>query len=310
MAWVGGIFILLTLGLVVLHFWGKFETGWREVLLSWVLVVLALASFGLVYEGKIGHWLRNDFGFIRWWNGFHYYMGAKYFEELGYFDLYNCALEADGEMRGKWIEAKEARNLSNYEIVYRDKLPKCPKELFTTIQSTPGDDSQLIRNKILKSTPGVTDSRWESFKQDLMIWQQALERHEGYFQRVVTDKGFNPAPVWVAAGSWMVNQVELENVKQVKWLFTLDVILLILAYGYLVRVYGVRATATAGILSVLRAITWKFWPILVVSFGTGGIGILQTKEGDSSSFLSGTSYWTAGVSGAIDGWSGIEVVDN
>ena len=34
------------------------------------------------------------------WNVFHYYLGAKYFSEIGYFNLYPCALEADQEAGG------------------------------------------------------------------------------------------------------------------------------------------------------------------------------------------------------------------
>lgn len=31
---------------------------------------------------------------IQWWGGYHYYTGIKYFREVGYFDLYDCTLEA------------------------------------------------------------------------------------------------------------------------------------------------------------------------------------------------------------------------
>ncbi len=61
----------------------------RAVSLS-ILVGLAFASYASYYN-----FFRVQPG-VRWkaTDVYHYYMGSKYFDEVGYFDLYHCARQA------------------------------------------------------------------------------------------------------------------------------------------------------------------------------------------------------------------------
>lgn len=99
---------------------------------------------------------------IQTWNVFHYYLGSKYFKELGYYDLYTCALEADGEGNNVWKTQELVRDLSTYKLVERAELPACPRGNFSS-------------------------QRWESFKNDFFELQDLAP--VDYWQATIKDKG-------------------------------------------------------------------------------------------------------------------------
>jgi len=68
-------------------------------LFLWTLVILALFNS-----------LNNTF---QGWSSYHYYIGAKYFTELGYFDLYECTA----------VAPIARRNLHDYS--FRFDVPRC-----------------------------------------------------------------------------------------------------------------------------------------------------------------------------------------
>jgi hypothetical protein len=55
---------------------------------------------------------------------FHYYLGAKYANEIGPFDLYACALAADSE-HAVWDADTLVRDLRTYRLVPAGTL-QCP----------------------------------------------------------------------------------------------------------------------------------------------------------------------------------------
>lgn len=119
------------------------------------LAVLAVLAVGVV-AGR-HHQLHS-------WNIFHYYLGSRYFAELGYDQLYPCALQAFPEVFG---DAEYARDLTTYQ--YRD---------VSTISC---------------SAP-FTAERWEQFEADL-IW--VLNRlRPGAAKIILLDKGYNMLPSW------------------------------------------------------------------------------------------------------------------
>src|SRR5262245_38610397 len=81
-------------------------------------VTLAAAAIGCYFTGF-------RFGYPKYyhrWDQFHYYMGAKYFREMGYDGLYKCSVIAEDELgtvvnndesigpRGKYELSKEVRH--------------------------------------------------------------------------------------------------------------------------------------------------------------------------------------------------------
>lgn len=131
------------------------------------------------------------------WGVFHYYLGAKYFPEVGYFHLYTCALEADHESGGYWTWILGARDLQTYQMVPKAGLPPCPRTNFTA-------------------------QRWSEFSQDVEYF--ARKAPPTYFARLFTDKGFNPPPSWVALASPLARVLPISSGQVADIVFNLDLI--------------------------------------------------------------------------------------
>lgn len=142
-----------------------------------LFIVIALVVFASTY-GLVS--IQNrDIGHVESsWALLHYYINAKYFKELGYFDLYACVLAVHSE--SSFVHAnKQVRNLENYRLTYwQEEKVKCPEENFT-------------------------QRRWETFSQE--VKQILSHQQPSYWVGVLKDKGFNPSPAWLLAGQPFAN---------------------------------------------------------------------------------------------------------
>lgn len=83
----------------------------------WIQWVVAFGGSALAGALKLKTWMLwalvavavvvAAFVPLRNWNVYHYYIGAKYFQEVGHFDLYECTLQATGS-------EQQRRNLETY----------------------------------------------------------------------------------------------------------------------------------------------------------------------------------------------------
>lgn len=168
-------------------------------LLSIILTILCAQIWFVAYVPSYGAW-----------GIFHYYLGAKYLNELGYFDLYRCALATDAST-DVWQTTTTARDLYSYRFVTRPNLGDCPRQRFTS-------------------------ARWHAFTQDV----HSITQHApaAYWAQVVTDKGFNPPPSWVFPASIIANHVAIDNPWTYKLLFNLDLLFILLAAAIIWRRSG------------------------------------------------------------------------
>lgn len=156
------------------------------------------------------------------WNVFHYYLGAKYYPEIGHFDLYTCALEADQESMGRWNSLLGARDMHTYLPVLRSGLPPCPRENFTP-------------------------ARWNEFSGDVAAFSQLAGPQ--YFAGLLLDKGFNPPPSWVALACPLASAIPLAAVRLCTIVFNLDVAAVLLGLLLVWRFHdGAMALLTAGLV--------------------------------------------------------------
>jgi hypothetical protein len=118
-----------------------------------VLILIAVLAASTYYKTE-------TFKPTAHWGIFHYYLGAKYFSEIGYFNLYTCAIEADDEAGRYWFQIAGARDMETYQLFLRSSLPPCPRTNFTT-------------------------ERWKEFSQDVEHF--ALLAHPYYFAQVLSD---------------------------------------------------------------------------------------------------------------------------
>jgi hypothetical protein len=169
---------------------------------------------------------------------FYYYLGAKYFPEVGYFNLHTCALEADDEAGGYWYGIDEVRDMETYRIVPRSSLSPCPRTNFTA-------------------------QRWSDFSRDVEYF--ALLARPTYFASALADKGFNPPPSWVVLARPLAQAVPISNRLVAGIVCNLDVIAVLIGVLIIWRSHG-------GIASLLTAALAIFY---FGNFGRIGGNFLQ-----------------------------------
>lgn len=141
----------------------------------------------LVALGVLGAAAYFNFGtlhlsrFVHTWDTYHYYMGSKYFPELGYERLYACTLVATS------VDAPEI--LQDIRVITDLRTNKQVKA------STVLADRQSC-------TAHFTPERWESFRHDLRLFRTLDPYRWGSF---LQDHGYNASPVWNALGQALTN---------------------------------------------------------------------------------------------------------
>ncbi len=186
---------------------------------GWALILLALLA-------ALGVWLwvasNNVRRAVHIWDTYHYYMGAKYFPELGYRRLYDCTLAADMEAgQGGDLSARYLRNLNTNQMERAsDALPRAAKcrELFEP-------------------------ARWAMFTHDVGFFRAHQPR--GRWLDIQKDHGFNATPVWIMVGRLLTSTGRAGPV-QVAFLASLDFMLYGLIWIMVIRSFGVRTALAAG----------------------------------------------------------------
>jgi hypothetical protein len=117
------------------------------------------------------------------WDTYHYYIGSKYFDELSYDRLYECAAVADSE-DPSLLRRVEMRKIMN---------------LRTNILG--GTQEILAHPDSCKQH--FSPERWKAFKQDIAYFRN----HHGVkrWEEAQTDHGYNGTPVWNIAGTILAN---------------------------------------------------------------------------------------------------------
>ena len=136
----------------------------RRIVVLWCVGATCLFAARPVYRA-----FRD--GELREWSVFHYYLGARYFPELGYDGLYDQALAADREGPRKWASIRMIRDLR-------------------TLQPEPTHYELRIRS------PHWTDSRWANFRADVEAMQPTLSDEQ--WEMLLGDRGYNGTPPYTA----------------------------------------------------------------------------------------------------------------
>ncbi|HEY5372858.1 MAG TPA: hypothetical protein VIK01_04190 [Polyangiaceae bacterium] len=145
----------------------------------WVAIVLTVAAF-FTYFDFFNPNVRYDQYYHRH-EFFHYYLGSKYFKEIGYNRLYECTAIAEIELgRGAQVAKRDLRDL-------RKNLITPVKD--TYVLSDPGQ----CKNRF-------TAARWEAWKKDVDWFYHSSAG--SYWDNMQKDHGYNPPPVWGMAGKF------------------------------------------------------------------------------------------------------------
>jgi hypothetical protein len=173
---------------------------------------------------------------------YHYYLGAKYFPELGYNDLYKCTAIAQDELApvteewGKVVDVQKENRRADRKI----------RNL--------GEDNLLVPAAQFLDHPEActshfTAERWTAFKDDIRFFRSVSDRD--FWERMQADHGFNPPPVWMLAGRFFANMFpagyKMLGFVWLQWLAMLDNVLLLGMFGMLWWAFGWRVFAIAAV---------------------------------------------------------------
>jgi hypothetical protein len=175
------------------------------------MIVLALVfSFGVFHN--LGTFKGG--GFVHYADMFHYYLGTKYFKEIGYSDLYNAVIVADTEQGNQLERLPFYTDLRTYQNTSRAKALE-------------GVD----RIKSLFS-----QHRWSAFKDDVTFFKKAtgMPQTPG-LMFLLMDHGYNGSPVSTLILGTLANIVP---VSQLQLLAFLDVFLVLLMSALVFRTFG------------------------------------------------------------------------
>lgn len=152
----------------------------------------------------------------------HYFLGPKYFPELGYFDLYTCLAQAEREngrgeaLRGPYVRDLRTNRLSPASSL-RPLAPRC--------------DGRF------------SDARWRAFRADVEHYRP-LFPPQLPFLRTIADHGYNGTPITTAFHRLFVRDLPVSRAS-VTAMSTLDMASNLLA----VLIVGWGLGPVAGILA-------------------------------------------------------------
>jgi hypothetical protein len=161
---------------------------------------------------------------FRVWSTYHYYLGAKYFNELGYHGLYEQTLVADREGLNRLKNVKIIRNLR-------------------TLENEPVD------NFLLKRSERFSDERWKAFKKDVEFFTGL--RNIQFFQQLLRDHGYNPSPLWTFVGGSLARIFDIKIGWQRTILLYLDLIIGAVALISCIWAFGAAPSAIVFLIFVL-----------------------------------------------------------
>lgn len=185
---------------------------WGDRTVSALLLVIALCSATQYFYGS-----RNGSSWLHRWDIYHQIIGTKYFQELGYFRIYECTWEIDAENSKHFTKIPELRQIETLKI-----LP--------TAEAVGERDCHDL----------FTDERREQFAADIDAFYELGGKSQ--WTKLFTDKGFNGTPFhgWVL--SHLTNDVEITD-AELEWLGLLDVFLVVIAFGFVIWAWDVKTAA-------------------------------------------------------------------
>lgn len=149
------------------------------------------------------------------WEFFHYYLGAKYAPELGYYGLYEAVILADLEL-GAPTPPTFIRDLKTGQIIRFS-------------------ENTRLRAKDYRSR--FSPEQWNAFRADVLFFKERLF-FTGKWERIVRDKGYNATPVWSLVVGLLSNSFSIQHPVSRQFLASLDLIMLALALLLIFRFFG------------------------------------------------------------------------
>jgi hypothetical protein len=224
---------------------------------KFVGIALALAAITCYFNGF-------RFGYPKYyhrWDQYHYYMGSKYFHELGYDGLYKCGVVAQDELglvryRPQMVDADGAKFAAVRTIDMRKEMRDPDKK----VRSLGGDNLLTPVKEILAHPEECRDlfseERWKEYVDDVKFYR--IVSGKGYWTDMQKDHGFNPPPVWTIAGKFFA-ELHPASVSYLQFLATLDILYLVGMFVALYWAFGWRVFAVGAIFWGTQSSAPLYW---------------------------------------------------
>lgn len=148
---------------------------------------------------------------------YNYYVGSKYYPELGYERLYDCTYVAFHELGDPIRGVREIRSLALRDVA----LPA----------------GEVLRTRAADCHARFSPRRWLAFRADLAMLLH-VEDLRAAWPVAFFDLGFNAPPTWNLAGCALANLVPLSPATM-EWLPAIDLVLLLVVAALLIgRAFG------------------------------------------------------------------------
>ncbi len=153
-------------------------------------------------------------------DNFHYYVGSKYFEEIGYFDLYECSLAvlAERGLQPPQSSHQKARDLRSMQL----------------------RPYAAIKQAGAHCADSFGEERWADFGDDVSFFVRGLPDH--LRQATWRDHGYHPAPAWTLVGGGVAEIVPLSSPGRAKILARIDRLLIALTLLLVAWAFGIETT--------------------------------------------------------------------
>ncbi|HEX4337313.1 MAG TPA: hypothetical protein VH062_15460 [Polyangiaceae bacterium] len=229
-----------------------------------LLVVAVVFSFGVYHN--LGNFRGG--GFVHVADMFNYYLNTKYFNEVGYFDLYDAVLVADTEQGNQLAGLPFYTDLRTYQNVNRERALQ---------------GADRIRSRF-------SSERWRAFKEDVAFFKTAtgMPRSTGGLMFLLMDHGYNGSPVTTLVLGTIANIVPLTKLQLLAYF---DVFLMLAMSGLVFHTFGLEMGAVFSVyfcVNVLNAADsisgcflrydWLFYIVVAVC-------LLERKRYASSAFF-------------------------
>lgn len=237
----------------------KYEKAFRTALIS----VAGLSFFAFINMG----FMHYSGGFFHGHDTFNRYMGAKYFKEVGYRNLYAAAIVADSEQNNFFGDINSYKYGADFSV--REK-----ENAFKTSLDWKGN---------------FTNERWQEFKSDLEFFKQKTDVRDLFDRQVrldwwnwyniLNDFGLEPSPAWVFPASIISNLLSPANSSTMVLIVLIDFIFLAgiayfitLAFGInsamltLIAFFTMHATIYSWTGSSFMRFDWLFLLVASLSF--------------------------------------------
>lgn len=186
--------LLITVGVVLVRY---FLRRYKKPM--WPATIALVLIAGTVFMTQV-HYRFTNFLEHGSYGTYHYFMGSKYFNELGYYGLYRYSVLADEETGiGRLEGLRRIRNLEDYKYQRANRA---------------------LRQAKKERERDFTDARWEEFKKDWRpMAKNSVLRH---WDKKLNDHGFNPAPFWNVIPGMVAQNIEVGDKEAYTYWRTLD----------------------------------------------------------------------------------------